>query len=351
MHLVKKSLVVVILIIFLAGFAGIVYYRASRRTPISHVSPTVSASVVQQKQTQGQVTAVGTLDTYQGIDLVAQEDAVVNHIYFSSDDLVKAGDVVLEQDTDIQSAVTKQAQAELVLAEANYKRGIGLYKEHYLSQQEFEQLEEKYLYTKAAYNQAEAELNKRIVTAPFEGQLGIFDVQEGDYASKGTAFVTLTNLNQLSLDFFIPEKYINQVKKGDEIEIKSAIDPSKTVAAKIQVLDNVISDQTYMLRVRAIVDNTDHFLKPGGFVNITIFYGSKKNVLIVPHTAIVYSNKGNYVYTVTNNTAHKTLVTLGDQIGQSIIVETGLKEGESIVSTGTNKLHDGMPIQLSKQSQ
>jgi membrane fusion protein (multidrug efflux system) len=351
MHLVKKSLVVIILMVFLAVFVGIVYFRASRRSPAHPMVPTVTVSVVQQQETQDQVTAVGTLDTYQGINLVAQEDAVVNHIYFPSDDLVKAGDVVLEQDTDIQSAVVKQAHAELVLAEANYERGIGLYKEHYLSQQEFEQLEEKYLYTKAAYNQAEAELNKRIVTAPFEGQLGIFDVQAGDYASKGTTFVTLTNLNQLSLDFFIPEKYINQVKKGDDIQIKSAIDPNKIFTAKISVLDNVISDQTYMLRVQATVDNQEHFLKPGGFVNITIFYGVKKTVLIVPQTAIVYSNKGNYAYTVTNNTAHKTAVTLGEQLGQSIVVETGLKQGEHIVSSGTNKLHDGMQIKLSNQSQ
>ena len=351
MHLVKKSLVIVFLMIFLAVFIWIVYYRMSHHMPVHSRIPTVSEGVVQQENTQGQVTAVGTLDTYQGISLVAQEDAVVNHIYFSSDDLVNAGDVVLEQDTDIQSAVVKQAQAELSLAKANYKRGIGLYKKHYLSQQEFEQLEEKYLYLKAAYNQAKAELNKRIVTAPFEGQLGIFDVQEGDYASKGTTFVTLTNLDQLSLDFFIPEKYINKIKKNDEVQIKSVAYPNKNFTSKIKVLDNVISHQTYMLRARAVIDNKEHLLKPGGFVNITVFYGSKRSVLTVPQTAIVYSNKGNYVYKVINNIAHKTLVTLGDQIGQSIIVQTGLNKGERIVSTGINKLHDGITIKLSNQSQ
>ena len=349
MAVIKKSLVLIILLIFLAIFAWIVYHQASRRPLMKPPIPTVAVSAVQQQRIQNQVTSVGTLATYQGIDLVAQEDAVVRRIYFLSDDVVKAGDVILEQDTTIQSAVVKQTQAELTLAAANYERGIGLYKRHYLSQQEFEQLEEKYLYAKAMYNQSEAELDQRIIKAPFSGQLGIFDVQEGDYARKGTVFVTLTNLDQLSLDFFISEKYINQVQKGDKIQITSAMDPDKIFTAKIQVLDTVISGQTYMLRIQAMINNKAHLLKPGGFVNITLFYGAQKNVLTVPQTAILYSNKGNYVYTVTDNTAHKTAVVLGEQVGQSIIVKTGLKAGDIIVSAGTNKLHDGSPMKRSNQ--
>ena len=345
----KKLLAVFILVVFLMIFVLVVYYQASRRPVFPMAKPTIAITMVGQQDVQASLIAVGTLKAYQGIDLTAKVSGVVTHIYFPSNAQVTRGDIILEQETNVQLATLKQVKAELTLAEANYNRAIRLHRKHYMSQQDFEGTKEKYLFAKASLLRAEAEINNRTIAAPFDVVLGLMTEQEVDYAEQGQDLVTLTNLDTLYVDFFIPEQYINQIKKGDTIHIKSAIDPNKSVLGKVSLLENVINDKTYMLKVRAMVNNKNHFLRPGGFADITIFFGQKKKVLVVPQMAIVYSDKSNYVYRVINGTAKKTKVVLGGQIKELIVVTQGLQLGEKIVSAGTNKVFDGQPVNLSKQ--
>jgi membrane fusion protein (multidrug efflux system) len=315
----------------------------------SPIAPVISTTLVKEENYQASLKAVGTLYAEQGVNLTAQADAVITNIYFPSSAMVKKGDVILKQESNTEQAAVKQTEVELNLAKANYERGEPLFKKFYLSKQEFEELQEKYFYADATYHKAKAELDKRIVIAPFDGKLGIFPVQVGDYVTKGQFLVALTNLDELYVDFFVPEKYINVLKEGDVIELTTAIDSSKVFNGKISLLNTVINNQTYMLKVRATLDNKNHLLRPGGFANVVVYYGPKKNVLTIPQTAIVYSNKGNYVYKLKDNQVYTNKVTLGEQIGQLIIVESGLHQGDIVVSAGTNKLHDGMRVQLSDQ--
>jgi membrane fusion protein (multidrug efflux system) len=350
MPVAKKLFVMGVLIAILAVFGWVVYYKATQKAHIVPPNPTISASYVKEQETQANIVAVGTLKAYQGVNLTAKDSAVVTRVFFSSDASVNTGDIIIEQETDIQLAILNQAKAELTLAKANYDRASRLIKKGYISQQDYEETKEKYLYAQATYKKAQAELNDRIIIAPFSGTLGLMTVQVGDYITQGQDLVTLTNLDKLYVDFFVAEPYIDRIKKGDPIQITSAINAKKTVIAKVSVLESVINDQTYMLKVRAFIDNQDHFLKPGGFANIQVYFGDKKNVLTVPQTAIAYSNKGNYVYKLVDNVAQKVMVTLGPQVGDSIIIQSGLNKGDRVVSAGINKVHDGQRVNLSNQT-
>jgi membrane fusion protein (multidrug efflux system) len=348
MSVFKKLCAVITISFFLLVFGWVVYHQATEKPNFAMANPTVSAAFVMEEEVRSSISAVGTLQAYQGVNLTAKDSAVITHIYFPSNASIDAGSVVMEQDTAVKTAVLKQARVELTLAESNYQRAANLYKKHYMSQQSFDETKEKYLYAQATHNKAKAELNQRMIVSPFSGKLGLIKVQAGDYVTQGDSLVTLTNLNQLYVDFFISERYINQVKKGDVVQIKSAIDSNRIITARVDVLENVINKDTYMLRVRAKINNEDHFLKPGGFVNVTVYFGRQKKLFTVPQTAIRYANTGNYVYKIVNDTVHQTPVTLGSQIGEMIVVLSGLKQGDQVVSIGVNKVHDGQTVNLSE---
>ena len=113
---------------------------------------------------------------------------------------------------------------------------------------------------------------------------------------------------------------------------------------KLAEIDSLLNTQTRTLAVRAHIPNADHKLLPGAFIDITLFLGEKKEVSIIPQTAVVFDAVGNYVYKVVDKKAVKTPIKLGDRLGERVIVTEGLKAGDTVIVTGQNKIQNGMSV-------
>ena len=166
----------------------------------------------------------------------------------------------------------------------------------------------------------------------------------GDYVEPGNAIVSLQALSPLYVDYAIPASKLSAVKVGQRVVMTSPSFPGKSFQGNVYALNSIINDKTRTLMVRATIPNADHLLLPGSFVQVTQFLGKPKKTLVVPETAVGYDLTGPFVYRFKNKQAIKTYVKLGLRQASSIIILSGLKPGEIIVSVGELKINPGTRV-------
>ncbi len=351
--LFSKKLVKVIVgaILVVALSIGTVIYRLTHFNPPMPSDPVVSTVLVSAKNWQPLIKATGTLTAHQGIMMKSEAEGRVEHLHFQSGQDVRVGQILLELENDIQKANLAAAKVQLTLSQLKFKRIDTLFKKHIVTRADLDQAEADKQANQAAVKKTQAELAQTIIKAPFDGRLGISNVNIGEYVEKAKNIINLMNIDTLYVDFSVPEVYLNQLQKGQTVELRSTSYPDKVFYGEILVIETAIDATTRNLAVRALMLNHEHLLLPGNFVEVNVLTGKPKSVLTIPQTAIVYSTQGNYVFIVEQHHAKKALISLGEQMGQSIVITSGLKVGDEIVSAGTNKIHPGSPLKTIAEQQ
>jgi membrane fusion protein (multidrug efflux system) len=207
---------------------------------------------------------------------------------------------------------------------------------------------------KAQVAQQQAILDKKTLRAPFAGHLGIRAVDLGQYLSAGTVIVTLQALDPIFVDFFVPQQAIAQVSMGQSVTAKIDAFKDETFTGKITALNPRVDPTSRNVQVRATLKNSDHRLIPGMYATINITTGAPKNYITLPQTAITYNPYGDTVYIVDSKAgdgsgkpqliARQTFVTTGATRGDQVAVLKGVNEGDTIVTAGQIKLHNGSTI-------
>lgn len=296
----------------------------------------VDIAPVQAQSWQDSLKTTGTLSALQGVQFKSEVAGRITKIYFHPGQKVHAGDLLLEINPAAVSARYNEAQAAAVLQAANYRRAQLLYRQKVISQAELDTA----LFNKdtalAAEKAAAANLDLAEIRAPFSGTMGLELITLGSYAAVGTPLFNLEKLDQLRVDFQIPERYIAQVTLNDKVMLTPGI------SGHVTGIDTAIDPETRMLGVQAVIDNTGtNTLLPGAFAEVQWFYGPERQVLFVPQTAILDEGVNHKIYKVVSGVARAVLVTVGQRFNDQIIIQSGLKEGDDIVINGLVKLHDG----------
>ncbi|MGD9152212.1 MAG: efflux RND transporter periplasmic adaptor subunit [Gammaproteobacteria bacterium] len=298
-----------------------------------------------QKQKQ-QLIAIGTLVGMPGIVVRSEVSGRVTKIYFKSGERVKMGAPLLKLDYDDVNARLAQAQARLDLAKLQLGRYRKLYKKHFFSKDNFDKSKTDLATYQAEVAQYKAELKKRIILAPFSGNLGIFKVNIGDYIGIGQDIVSLNSLNPIGVDFSIPELYLSKISVGQEVLLKSDSYPNENFEGKVIACESKIDQSTRTLKIRASVINKRNELLPGGFVKVVLRIGRQLKIITIPQIAVIYSVNGDYVYRVVGNKAQKTKIVLAGNYDEQDVVTSGLKVGDKIVVAGQLKIHNGSLISV-----
>lgn len=310
---------------------------------------TVSALPAQAETWSARLPAIGTLTPVKGADISPESGGVVQEIFFESGQDIKAGAPVITINDDVEQAELKSAQAEL--------RGVQLAMERKKA------LSERGNASKAAYDDAlaardtalaniarvKAVIEKKKIPAPFDGKLGIRQVNIGQYVSPGTKLVTLQQLDPIYADFYLPEQYLGLVHTG--LEIESTVDAfaGQSFKGVIESINPSINPDTRNVQVRAILQNPEFKLLPGMFANIQVSSGVDRTVVTVPRTAITYSLYGDSLYVVEKgegdvSTAKRRVVKVGESQGDRVSILDGIKEGDTVIVNGQIKLYDGAKV-------
>lgn len=362
--MIKRMILMLIAVAVVLGgvfgykiFAGMMFkkYMMSMGMP----AQTVSTSKATTQDWQPHLEAVGTVHAINGADLSAEISGIVESIEFESGTDAKAGDVLVKLRADDDIAKLHALQAAEKLADVTLARDQKQLKAQAISQAVVDTDTANLDSAKAQTAAQQAIIDKKIIHAPFNGHLGIRQINLGQFVNPGMAIVSLQQLDPIYIDFTLPEQNLQQIQVGQKANVILNDDPKQSFEGDITSIDSKVDENTRNINVRATFKNTDGKLLPGMFTHVHIDVGAAQHYLTLPQTAIVYNTYGNTVYLVQHGdgsdkdklTVKQSVVTTGETRGDQVAILSGIQEGDEIVTSGQVKLRSGVPITVNNDVQ
>lgn len=346
------------LLVVVGALAGIKAFQI--RQMIAHgknFSPppeVVTTAVAQKDSWEALLSAIGSLEAVQGVDITAELPGKVVRIAFEPGALVQTGDLLVQQDTSVESAQLRSAEAAVKLAEINLNRARELVASKTVSQSNFDNAEAQFRQAEAQVDHIRALIAKKTLRAPFPGRLGIRYVNLGQVIKEGQALVSLQSLDPIYVNFLLPQQRLAQVHPGLTVRLTTDAYPDQVISGKITVINPEVEAATRNIRIQATVTNTDERLRPGMFAAVAVVLPNRDEVLAIPSTAVLSAPYGDSVFVVeekkseTNEPSglqvRQQFVRLGEKKGDFVSVISGIKAGETVVSTGVFKLRNGQAV-------
>jgi membrane fusion protein (multidrug efflux system) len=341
------------LIIVIVGIKGL---QIGKMMSTPNVMPptTVSSATVKEEDWAPTLSAVGSLSAVQGAIIAAELGGVVSEIKFENGGVAKKGDVIMKLDASQEEALLRSSEAEAELARQDLERTRGLASEKVVSKAELDAAESKFNRLNAVVDQMRSTIRKKTLVAPFDGQLGIRQVNVGQMINAGQQVVPLTSLDALFADFALPQQYLGQLKPGLEVHVTTDALPGRVFGGKLTAINSMVDSSTRNITLQATLENPDHALRPGMFAKAEVTLPEKHKTLVIPGSAISYAPFGDSVFVIDKQKDDKTgkesqvirqqFVRVGEARGDFVAITQGLKAGEVVVGTGVFKLRNGMTV-------
>lgn len=290
--------------------------------------------------------AIGTLQSDESVQVSPEIAGRVTEIPLSEGKPVATGDVLVKLDDALALAEVADTQARYNLAVGNLRRADRLAESGNVTERARDEATTNAETSRAALELAKVRLDKHTIRAPFSGVAGIRRISPGAYVAAGDAIVNLEKIDTLKIDFKLPERYLAQVKVGQNIEINVDALPGRTFIGTIYVIDPHLDVNGRALAIRARLENPDLALRPGLFARISVKGQAKRSVIVVPESAIVPRGQDKFIFRVENGEARETKVTLGNRKDGQVEVLEGLMAEEIVVVAGQQKLRNGSPVEI-----
>ncbi len=315
---------------------------------------TVTTFKVQPESWESLLTSVGSLEAVQGVMVTAELKGKVEKIAFEPGTKVRAGDLLVQQDISSETAQLRASEAAVALAKITLQRTRKLLAENTVSQSQYDNADAQYKQAAAQVDNIRAAIAKKTIRAPFAGRIGIRLINLGQALNEGDAIVSLQSFDPIFVNFSLPQQQLAQIRPGLTVRVTSDAIPGRTIEGKITAINPAVDPATRNIRVQATVANSEEQLRPGMFANVVVVLPAQEKVLPIPATAVLYAPYSDSVFIVKEKKNEKTtqpgkivrqqFVRLGKKRGDFIAVNSGLKEGETIVSTGVFKLRNGQAV-------
>jgi len=346
---------VILIIAVLAGIKAL-QIRSMIDSGKKFVPPpeTVTTAKVTSDSWETSLGSVGSLTAVQGVIVSAELAGKVVRITFEAGTPVKKGDILLRQDITSEEAQLPGAVSQATLSRANLKRADQLFRDGIISQADHDAAVSNAAQAQALVDNIQATIAKKTVRAPFSGRLGIRQVNLGQILREGDPIVTLQALDPIYVDFSLPQQQLARVRLGQPVRVSGDALPGETVQGKITAISPQVDADTRNIRLQATLSNHAERLRPGMFVNAAVGLPVRQKVLAIPATSVLYAPYRDSVFVVeaakdskagaAGLTLRQQFVRLGEKRGDFVEVTEGLSEGQTIVSTGVFKLHNGQSV-------
>ena len=315
---------------------------------------TVTAFEVHPDSWESLLTSVGSLEAVQGVMVTAELKGKVEDIAFKPGEMVRAGDLLVQQDISSETAQLRASEASAALAKITLERIRKLLTEKTVSQSQYDNADAQYKEAAAQLDTIRSAISKKTIRAPFAGRLGIRLINLGQILNEGDAIVSLQSLDPIFVNFSLPQQQLAQVQPGLTVRMTTDVLPGRVIEGKITAINPAVDAATRNIRVQATAANPQEKLRPGMFVNVAVVLPAEEKVLPIPATAVLYAPYGDSVFIVEEKKIDKNsppgkivrqqFVQLGKKRGDFIAVASGLNGGETIVSTGVFKLRNGQAV-------
>ena len=327
-------------------FAGASFAQAPKGPP---PAMSVKAAAARVAPAVDEVGAVGSLRADEAVTIRPEIAGRVVEFRFNEGQAVARGAVLVKLDQSELAAVAESSRAQLKLEEQKLERSNDLQRKGFISQQGLDDQKTSLARAKAKLAEDEAKLAKTEMRAAFPGVAGLRQVSEGQYVAAGTDIARLEKIDQLKLDFRLPESFIGKLKAGQPVRVLVDAYADKVFPGSVYAIEPGVDDQTRTIQLRARIANPELRLRPGMFARVQVQLGVREKALWIPEAAIVPRGQEATVYRVVDGRIEVRRVQTGvRKVGEVEIVK-GLAAGDLVVTEGTQKVGPGSAVMLMKE--
>lgn len=373
--MIKRFVIALVLVIVVCG--GLIGFNLFRSQMINEFfanmqqpAVTVSATAVEPTTWSPEIETIGTLWAWQGTDIAVEAAGVVKKIAFEANDRVEEGQLLVQIDDAVERADLISAEAAVERDRAQLERARRLRESGVTAESALEDAQTAFAASESTLARLRAVLEQKAIEAPFSGTIGIPRIDEGQYVQPGTMIATLQQLDTMKVDFTVPEQLMNELHLGQPASF-GLTEEAFPYRGEIIGIDPKVDPQTRLISVRASVENPEGELRPGQFARVRVELPALEDVIALPQTAVVTSLYGDYVFVVEEAeseeapeapdaetsdgsggsdapklVAKQVFVEVGRRQGNQIEIAKGLARGQSVVTSGQNKLANNTPVTI-----
>ena len=317
---------------------------------------TVTSAAVKEEDWAPRLSAVGSVSAAQGAVVSTELGGTVGEIRFENGAQAKKGDVLVRLDVSQEEALLRSAQAEAELARTDLERARDLVSKKVISKAEIDAAESKFNRLNAIVDQMRSNIAKKTIVAPFDGELGIRQVNVGQMINAGQQVIALTSLDRVYVDFALPEQNVSKLTKDLETSVRADALPGREFKGKLTAINSMVDPITRNVPLQATLENPDHAVRPGMFAKVDVMLPETKKTIVIPGSAVSYAPYGDSVFVIEKQKDPKSgreslvlrqqFVRIGEVRGDFVAVKQGLKPGQEVVGTGVFKLRNGMAVTI-----
>ena len=296
--------------------------------------------------------AVGQVLPLHTVQIRPQVSGMLKEVYFTEGQYVAAGQRLFQIDPAPFEAALASAKAASENAKANAARLAPLAKQDYATQQELDDAQATADQDQAAYQQAQINLSYTDIRAPIAGRTGSLAVKSGNILATTDVnpLVVINEMQPIQVQFNLAQQFLPQVRDyqakrgGIKVLVTREDGTGNLDQGSLVFIDNAINNATGTVMLKASVPNQHEQLWPGQYVGVTVQLVLQADAVVVPQSAVLTGQDGNYVYVVQDGKAETQDIKVDRQIGDLAVVSAGLKGGETIVTRVPRNLRPGTTV-------
>lgn len=249
-------------------------------------------------------------------------------------------------DGDLQAQL-KKLQVQLSIAEKTAERYNELVKIQGISQQEYDLSELQVSNLKADIQLIQVDIDRTRITAPYAGLVGLRSVSNGAYITPTTVITTISQVNDLKLEFTVPEKYSDDMRAGKQVQFM-VNDADRRFVANVMATENIIEANTRSLRVRAVVKGDNPSLVPGAFAKVSLQLGKDNEAMIIPTQAVIPQAREKKAIVMKGGVPTFVTVVTGIRDSSFVQVLEGLNVGDTVLTSGLLAIRPESKVAITK---
>lgn len=310
----------------------------------------VEGIVVKPQRFANSISVAGSIQANEQVSIRSEVSGVVRSLNFEEGSHVKKGQVLLSIDDSELRAQLAQALTRQQLSFETEKRANLLLDKEAISQEEYDTALADLRSLEAQTQLIRAQLAKTNVLAPFSGKIGLRSISIGEYLTPTVIVAQLVSTDPIKILFAVPEKYAGQLRINTKIDFTvSGSDQKHT--GNIYAIEPGIDVATRTLQLKAKAANPSDKLLPGSFANVSIPLVTIEDALLIPTEAVVPILNGKQVFISENGKAKTALIETSARTSANVLVISGLKAGDTVLTTGIMTLKDMMPVVVTLKNQ
>lgn len=297
----------------------------------------VNGIIIDYSQVNKSVFSSGTLLGDEAIELKSEVSGRIIKMNLKEGTSVKKGELLIKlNDNDLQAQLNK-ALERLKFLELTESRQRQLYEKQGISRQDYDISVSELITQKAEIDYLKAMIERTEIRSPFDGVMGLRYVSEGAYITPTTSIATLQKIDYLKIDFSVPQKYFNNIRKGSSLKFRVPPD-TRSYEVSVLAIEPKIDEMTRTFRIRGRFSNIGKNLIPGSYAEVDIITDENPNSILIPSIALIPDLESEYVLVYRNGRATKQNVRTGTRNSEQIEILSGLDIGDTVITSGIMQL-------------